>query len=542
MAWAGRAPLALLVTALLVLPTATLALAPLQEAPEAPGPSATRAYDAVPAYDGAWARSAEDGLRWSTTETQALVAPLVGGAGLAGWTGETLAAYRDGLAWAHERAHTTDHTTLARALAETLRHAPSADPSALEPDRLDAVPGPFVGPLATLLAAQARLATQPSTPLDPGLGPWESAQALTLTGAWTLGVVDATLPALHAAAPAAPSTPLPLDPFGLVVLGSPHDDRYTPTSLGPLTWQGPILLVEPGGDDTYEVPIAARAILETPTIPVTEWQRFRSDPGSIALELDGDDTYRAKTAAAVQSPIAPHVLVDEAGDDTYGDLDHPRSLAAAVPGFAFLGDRDGNDTYRVKDRGLAYALSVVPEETGAAVAVLADWTGDDVYEAKIGSQLNDAAGRTHARAANVGATGILRDYSGADTYRASHLAFALSNDDGMTLFIDDQGRDSYFEHLYGGGFGEKSIEEEGLQNAPLRRSVAYFLDGDGVDDYEWEDICCDAKAIGNERMFFDADPEERWGIFVDCTTAEGDPVPCPARQREVLERIVESET
>jgi hypothetical protein len=481
-------------------------------------------------------RKVLDTLAWSSEHDDTLLSPLVSATATQGGTEDLRAAYDAGRAWADARLSTADRPALEDALVALYAHAPAdIGPEAMD---TDTVPRPYVAPLAVLvqLAAHEQIEPTPLTP-DPRANAHASAERL----AFTAGALEPARAALHDARAGSPVDEVtPLDPLGLVVLGSTGDDTYDPHTIAePFRWQGPIVLVEPGGDDTYNVPVASRSLLDT--VPILGFDTWSIDYGGLALELAGNDTYNSDVAKSRSR--YPQVMLEERGDDTYGHLGLQRSIAYTSSGQALLHDEQGNDTYQVEDRGLAHANSLTTRQE--SIAILADKNGNDTYHAYTAPEPNEATqGRTHAFAENAGAIAHMRDYSGDDAYISNLISLARAGDDGTAFFWEQQGGERYYLPTLGPEFGVKSLEERGVISAPAQRSPVYFLDSKGADTYSWDSVCgiCTIPHYPeNGKTEVDTNPERRWGIFVDCQADSGDPVPCPDEQRRVLERVLEGE-
>jgi hypothetical protein len=474
-------------------------------------------------------RKVLDTLAWSSEHDDTLLSPLVSATATQGGTEDLRAAYDAGRAWADARLSTADRPALEDALVALYAHAPAdIGPEAMD---TDTVPRPYVAPLAVLVQLAAHEQIEP-TPLTPH--PRANAHASAERLAFTAGALEPARPALHDARAGSPVDEVtPLDPLGLVVLGSTGDDTYDPHTIAePFRWQGPIVLVEPGGDDTYNVPVASRSLLDT--VPILGFDTWSIDYGGLALEVAGNDTYNSDVAKSRSR--YPQVMLEERGDDTYGHLGLQRSIAYTSSGQALLHDEQGNDTYQVEDRGLAHANSLTTRQE--SIAILADKNGNDTYHANT----ENGGGRTLAYADKAGAVAHLRDYQGDDDYTANILSYAKSGDDGTSFFWDEKGDDAFHVDLLCTSFGGKSLEERGLIFAPTQRSAAYFLDTQGSDDYAWKRTCpVPVHFPDNNKTDVDSHDDRKWGIFVDCQADPGDPVPCPDEQRRVLERILESE-
>ncbi len=476
--------------------------------------------------DEAWVEDTLEAYAWSTQRTDTSVAPLVHAVAAHGWANDVLTAYREGHAHATQLIDDATRETLETRLTHLLD---LAGPAAQTPLEIEAVPDAFVGPLATLLDAHHRTSTVPPQHEDP----WKNTHQLAQRAAYALGAIDATLPRLHAAADETHiENPIALDPLGLVILGSHHDDTYDPHALGPYNWEGPLLVIEPGGNDTYNVPVATRGLTDQAG---TLWS---VNVGAWALELDGHDTYTKKTASADNWQLGLHLLIEEAGDDRYSTPNESRTLAHAQPGFAYLLSKEGNDTFEAWDRSLAHASSLTLT-SHATIAILANYEGNDTYAKEVNSP---NYGEAFGYALNAGAIAAFRDYGGEDYYQSNIVSFAWSNDDGQSLFWDDAGDDTYEGGMYLSGFGLRAPGAGGVFFSPVGESLAYFLDGGGGDQYSWDRRCCPSELEAGEGVFrVNTDPGYKWGIFVDCETPEESITLCPNQQQRVLEEIVAGE-
>lgn len=515
-------------SALVLAATATLLLLATPGTAPSLAPTGPASSDQAPAFDEPWNQRSRAGLAWSSTHQDALVAPLVGGAALAGWTDQTIQAYQEGRGWAAEQLDTATRTDLAEALADAFDDQVPRDRFATDPGT---VPDPYVAPVATLLTAQ--LHTQRDAAPIPI--PLEDVWARSLEGfeatAWHLGVLDRVRPTLHAAADQARiQDPRPLDPFSLVILGGDGDDTYDPRTFDDVSFQGPFLVVEPGGDDTYNVPVATRY--------ETSFGGYKIDQGAYAIDLAGDDDYNDHVASAITASIRPHILLDEDGNDTYGDHKRKHTLVEADGGIALLLDRRGNDTYRDTERGIAYSRLVLVAGPPPAIALIGDWRGNDTYEAEIGDhRTSPIKGETHAFAERLGAFSILRDYAGDDTHVGRFSTHASVEFDGVALFIDDEGDDRFFVEVLGTSFGHR------LGPGGGNRALAYYLDGNGTDTWDWWETSSldENPPFGNDTTRVETNPDERYSVFVDCETAPDAQVPCQGEQDDVLTTIVENE-
>lgn len=440
--------------------------------------------------------------------------------------------YRAGTAWAKATMDRAGPHELGDALAG-LYDARKIDPDPAAFD-VGAVPAPFQAPLAVLVEAQANAAARdgpyaalPGPALASSGPPVDRSGPTSLAAqAFTLGVVEAVLPALEEAAQAhAPNEPIFVDPLGLVVLGGSGDDVYEPRTLAGTQWSGAVLVVEPGGNDTYEVPVAAATDIDREPgepSPVIEMQTI-----SMGLELEGSDRYLNRTAAAERGATTQAILIDRDGDDRYSGPSIDGTVASAVSGSAYLLDERGNDTYLAERKGIAYG--------NHGRAVLWDRAGEDLYRAS-----PKEGELTFAVAENFRAGALLRDEQGADVYEAGLFAFGMSEGDSVARFVDREGADLYSVWAPDLSFGWHFRGPAAVDESPVNRGVAIFVDGAGQDLYQWEQIVNDPPLPANNHTRYTSGEDRNWSAFVDCTTPDGDPVPCGSQQRSIVKGILNS--
>lgn len=375
------------------------------------------------------------------------------------------------------------------------------------------LPADLAEPLATLVTLAVNHAD--GTGLYAPLGEEQAVHAATL------GALDPIRDALRDARHEAPEEPIFVDPLGLIVLGGSGDNTYTAQRFATAWAKGPLLLVEPAGADTYEVPVAAPTSLN-PVSDAPVDVGFTFEVQSAALEFDGDDDYRNRTASAdLGGPSSQAILVDGSGNDSYGDTDLTRTTAHASPGFAYLNDGEGNDTYYGDGEYNPHAdrSGSIAHADRSGRAVLWDEEGDDSYVT------DDDTRFTHAMAHSRGAAALLWDEQGNDTYRADLWAFGVSWNDGVARFIDDGGDDEYSASSPGSSFGFHNEElSPSIGDSVLSRGLGEFIDANGTDDYP--------MANANNVTDVDTRPDRRYGVFIDCLTPEDADRPCPAEQHE----------
>jgi hypothetical protein len=255
-------------------------------------------------------------------------------------------------------------------------------------------------------------------------------------------------------------------PKGRILIGTAGDDRYR---IDPDI----VLILDPGGNDTYEFPG-----------PVVDGQLTIVDLGgddhyvgdSLAIhalvaliDLEGDDVYEGTTGAQGATLGGVSLLIDRSGDDRYAAGTF--SQAAAAEGVAVLIDGAGNDVYQIEERGQAFG------QVGGT-ALLWDLGGDDRYlaggppdtlgrEARLSQAQGMGAG---LRASHGGGTGVLRDDSGNDSYTVEMFGQGAGYFQAIGVLSDGAGDDRYEGVRY-------------VQGAGVHGAIGLLADGGGNDSY-----------------------------------------------------------
>jgi hypothetical protein len=254
-----------------------------------------------------------------------------------------------------------------------------------------------------------------------------------------------------------------LTPMGGVIVSGTGNDQHVPHDCA--------VLIDLGGNDTYEGPVGSTSSLSVPV--------------SIAIDIRGDDVYRS---ASLTTPsqgagiLGVGVLLDCAGNDRYEAGVYAQG--AGLFGFGLLWDEAGDDDYRVRygGQGAGYfgvglLVDVAGKDryylwgdgqgfggVGGGVGVLADVSGDDHYIAEVDAHI---AGRgdyhTHMRVpysnaqgvgsgrrgdvsdghAWAGGLGTLVDLKGNDTYESGNWAAGCGYWFGTGILYDGGGDDLY---------------------------------------------------------------------------------------------------
>ncbi|WP_158043808.1 hypothetical protein [Skermanella pratensis] len=287
---------------------------------------------------------------------------------------------------------------------------------------------------------------------------------------------------------------------GRILVGGPGDDRHR---IDP----GTILVVDPGGNDTYEFagPVMGNQLTggQLTIVDLKGDDRYRGDPLAIRslvalVDLDGDDIHEGGvgTQAAALGGVA--ILIDRAGNDRY--VAEAFGQAAAALGVAVLIDGSGDDSRGIGDRGQGFG------QVGGT-ALLWDLDGNDRTQAAgprdtVGrdGRLSQAQGMgTGIRASHGGGVGILRDDAGDDTYVLEMFGQGAGYFTGIGVLADGAGNDRYEGLRYVQGAGvhgavglladragdDLYVARHGVgQGMGLDMALGALRDGGGDDAYE----------------------------------------------------------
>ena len=233
----------------------------------------------------------------------------------------------------------------------------------------------------------------------------------------------------------------------------------------------------------------------------------------ILLDEGGDDRFNAQTLAQGIGAWGLGLLVDSSGQDSYRALRYGQAVGLAG-GTGVLADRAGADEYYCKGRWpTGYGTPGVFEGWGqgcgigfrgnasGGVGLLIDGAGKDIYEAGnfaqgggyyfgfgalfdrgrdddlyIGSRYNQAFSAHQA-------AGFFLEEGGDDNYETRNsVAHGLAWDESVSFFIDERGDDRY----RGGGFS---------LGASAHNGICVFHERNGRDTYLREG---EARAGGND--------------------------------------------
>jgi len=276
------------------------------------------------------------------------------------------------------------------------------------------------------------------------------------------------------------------------------------------------LVVDLGGDDAYEGPIACAKDSVRLVVEVGGNDAYKG-PGQGAAEFGvgilcdfgGNDSYEVKETGQGSGQAGVGMLLDDAGDDKY--VAHSMSQGSALVGIGVLVDREGNDSYRGVDSCMGFGYC-------SGFGMLLDLAGDDTYhmnDPDFGDPLENAAPQDDKHAANsgmgggwgdngdkqarrAGGVGMLVDAKGDDVYQSGCWAQGVGYFLGVGALVDYEGDDRHRSWVYTtgsgahGGFGccidrkGDDVWDIGGWNC-LGMSVDYgmgmFLDDAGNDRY-----------------------------------------------------------
>jgi len=174
--------------------------------------------------------------------------------------------------------------------------------------------------------------------------------------------------------------------------------------------------------------------------PSDEGDAAAPDDAALVLDLGGNDAYPGRVGSTHLTHLAASVLIDVAGDDTYG----PQAWALR----------------RTNDRESAFAIDDgLTQGAGLfGVGLVIDVTGDDTYRSTVFGQ-------------GIGLLGVgaLYDLAGNDRYDSTFMGQGTGQL-GAGLLVDVEGDDAYTVGSHGQGVGRP-------------RGQGVLLDGSGHDDY-----------------------------------------------------------
>ncbi len=250
-------------------------------------------------------------------------------------------------------------------------------------------------------------------------------------------------------------------PLGDIILGSMENDTYTSP--------GALLILEPGGNDTYEGRIAAGCVWDTPISVLIDFSGddiYTADDGftqgagvlgvGILFDMQGEDRYTASRLAQGACVLGMGVLFDSEGNDSY-ELD-VTGQGSGLYGLAILSDGAGNDIYDA----IAYAQASAGPR---CMAYLLDIAGDDEYYVQpygvggyevllygqfpgINGNWSQGCGWGQRVIDLSGGVAGLMDLSGNDTFTGGIWVQGVGYWSGIGFLFNENGNDSYNSFYY----------------------------------------------------------------------------------------------
>ena len=295
-------------------------------------------------------------------------------------------------------------------------------------------------------------------------------------------------------------------PLGAIVLRGSGRDVAIPGDPA----ENAVLMFDSGGDDEYDVPLAASTVERPIAIAIDLGgndrygyveQRVREDgvghrlpsdgagrtdglgngrtlsrvarqgAGVLGVGLlwdlgDGDDTYASLIASQGVGSHGVGVLYDMAGNDTY--VAEGFSQGAAAWGIGLLLDTKGNDRYSIYNSGQGFGFT-------EGVGVLADRAGNDWFysnpgEKRLGGDILYPSDQLAGPSPELTANHSMAQGCGAG-HRPNWPDPGYPFPGGIGILRDAEGDDAYVTGVFGQGCG-------------FVQGLGLFLEGGGKDTYD----------------------------------------------------------
>ena len=298
-----------------------------------------------------------------------------------------------------------------------------------------------------------------------------------------------------------------------------------------------------------------------------------SNPVSIFIDLDGNDTYQSysELPAAGAGILGVGVFYDYAGDDTYTMKDYCQGFG--LSGVGILMDRGGDDKYRAElsaqgcgyfGIGLCFDVSGKDEYylfgdgqgcggVGGGIGVLADYSGDDFYKGEPDPKifnhadyhsdfkinLNNVQGVGVGRRGDgsdghswAGGLGAIIDFGGNDHYLSGNWSLGCSYWFATGIAYDGSGNDRYESCYFTQGSGAHFcngilIDEGGNDDHSLYETAgaalgfgwdytnAFLINIGGDDIYRAKMISLGLAMIRSNAFLFDIGGNDTYGLSAD---------------------------
>jgi PKD repeat protein len=328
----------------------------------------------------------------------------------------------------------------------------------------------------------------------------------------------------------------PIDPSGyyLLICDVDGNDTYNCNAGANGNMFNPVsICLDLAGNDTY-------AALDDPADTNGLGDDMHSQQGAgrwgvgYLIDYAGSDTYTTSQAGQGFGVAGWGLLYDKAGSDTYEGVDFVQG--AALLGVGILYDEVGVDSYHAGGSAQGYGdiwgiglltdkgsdadtyfaewdTTHVPAYFGYAQGAAAGFLGLDAttmtmpinLDGGIGALVESGGDDTYtsfARSQGCGydwSTGILDDRAGNDTYETDAIGQGSALLFGTGILMDRAGNDKYNTAQATRGFPLENYTLGGCVN----RSVAWFLDGGGSDEYTEQSFGLGTGAINSFAFFCD---------------------------------------
>ena len=220
---------------------------------------------------------------------------------------------------------------------------------------------------------------------------------------------------------------------------------------------------------------------------------------SFLLDLEGDDTYIAKSCSLGAGFGGIGIVMDHDGDDLYRAKQ--LSMGIGLFGIGILHDYAGTDRYisgyRAQGVGLMGGLGILTDEKGDDQFLSEGLKPSGYEEPEMYDGFSQGVG-VGLRNLGRGGTGILVDYYGNDTYRSGNFAQGTGYYFGAGSLFDFSGDDKYYCSRYGLG-------------ASAHSASGIFMDFSGDDAYHARvQAACGSAWDLSSALFYDKAGDDRY--------------------------------
>lgn len=326
-------------------------------------------------------------------------------------------------------------------------------------------------------------------------------------------------------------------PLGTIAVKGTGNDEHNYTN--------PLIVVDFGGNDTYNGTIGASSSIDYPI--------------SVCIDFNGNDKYiNSQSSIATQGAgyFGTGILLDIKGNDIYQSKNYSQGLG--VFGLGLLLDIEGNDKYNMENSGqgcgyfgIGLNFDAIGDDTfyfygdgqgmGGVngLGMLANYSGNDEYKAEPDAKIfnrgdyhsknkinsNSAQGAGFGRRGDgsdghnwAGGIGAIIDIKGNDKYISGNFSLGIGYWFGIGVVYDCEGNDyyksNYFTHASAAHFAMGVlIDEKGNDKHIVDQGAGLsfgwdwtntlLLDKEGDDLYEADVLSIANSALRSNTLFFD---------------------------------------